>query len=295
MECKKKTGVIALDMGGTFIKYGLVSDRFDIEFADAVPADSGDDRETLLNRLAQALCNAGETAEKMNFHVRGIAVSTPGPFRYDTATSYMVGKYDSIYGIDLRAEFRHRAALLPEMPIEFMQDAAAFLLGEHTAGAAKGFENCMCVTLGTGVGYACILHNELLLNERKGPYYVLATQTDKATGKTVEELASGTALRQNNGVDVRTLAEKAKSGDDAARQVFAEQGLVIGRNLREIPELSKTQCLVIGGQISKDFALLEEGLRTGLGVRAHTLAIRPAHHPADAALIGAAKMLYSKL
>ena len=295
MQLSKNKCVIALDIGGTYIKYGIVLTDNSIVFEGQVPADSHDNKEDLLNRFAKAIIECKQAAEYKDLFIVGIAVSTPGPFDYKAGTSHMVGKYDAIYDIDLRKEFRTRAELRDNLPIEFMQDAAAFLLGEYLVGAAKGYDNCMCVTLGTGTGYACIKSNELLLNERKGPYYVLARQEYKKTGKLIEEIVSGTAIRRDYGEDAKSLATKAIAGDDNAIKIFHELGKVLGEALSEVKEIEDTECIVIGGQISKDFVLLEKGIAEGLGKFADEIKLTKAVYPAGAALIGASAMLRKQL
>ena len=287
-----KSCVIAIDMGGTFIKYGIVDEKLSILCDGSVPADSHDSREVLLNRLAEAIVKGIKAAKENGLAVRGVAISTPGPFDYAAGISHMVGKYDEIHDIDLRSEFRRRADLPCDLPIEFMQDAAAFLKGEHERGAAKGYKNCMCVTLGTGTGYACIIENELLLNERKGPYYVLARQPYKDSGKNVEDIVSGVAILKTYGEDAKTLAQKAKSGDNDAINAYFHLGKVLGEALLEIAEIKKVNRLVIGGQISKAFDLLYDGILAGLGKVGKNITVVPAKNPANAALIGAAMTLF---
>ena len=291
MSCKSQC-IVALDMGGTYIKYGLVDDNLSVLCDGSVPADSHDSREVLLDRLSEAIDKGLKAANDNGLFVRGIAISTPGPFDYAAGVSHMVGKYDEIYDIDLRSEFRRRADLPRDLPIEFMQDAAAFLKGEHEIGAAKGYRNCMCVTLGTGTGYACIIENELLLNERKGPYYVLARQPYKNTGKLIEEIVSGGAITKTYGRDAKTLAQKAKSGDNDAINAYFYLGKVLGEALLEVAETKKLNCLVIGGQISRDFDLLYDGILAGLGKLGENITVVPAKNPANAALIGAAVTLF---
>ena len=284
--------IIAVDMGGTFIKYGIVDNNNSVLCDGSVPADSHDSREVLLDRISEAIKNGNLCANENGLTVKGVAISTPGPFDYAAGRSFMVGKYDEIYDIDLRSEFHKRSGLSDDIPIEFMQDAAAFLIGEYASGAAKGFDNCMCVTLGTGTGYACLIDGKLLLNERKGPYYVLARQPYKDTGKNVEDFVSGVAIRKTYGEDAKSLAEKANIGDENAKEIFTYLGKILGESLSEVPEIKKVNRLVIGGQISKAFDLLYDGIILGLGENAKNISVVPALHPACAALIGATVNLF---
>lgn len=281
---------VAIDMGGTNIKYGVVSEDLSLLCSGAVPADSGRDAETLLCSLAEIVKLKKNYIEQQGNIFCGVAVSTPGPFDYKAGKSGMKGKYDSIYGIDLRKEIRERASLKDETEILFMQDAAAFLLGEYVAGNAKGENNCSCVTLGTGAGYACMQNGEILLNDKGGPYYVFAFQ--KYKDELIENLVSGRAIKKRFGVDGKTLFEKALAGDEYAKSAFYDIGKTVGEGLCEIPETAKIDKLIIGGQVAFSFSFLEKGIKDGLGDFGNRIKAEMAKYPADAALFGVAYKLF---
>lgn len=282
--------VVAMDMGGTNIKYGVVSDDLRLLSSGAVAADSDSDAETLLCRLAETVKRNKAVIERQGNVFRGVAVSTPGPFDYAAGKSGMRGKYDALYGVDLRKEIRERASLDESTAILFMQDAAAFLLGERVAGVATEETNCSCVTLGTGAGYACMQNGEILLNDKGGPYYVFAFQQYK--GERIENLVSGRAIKQRFGVDGKTLFERASAGDDDAVSAFYDIGKTIGEGLCEIPETATIDQLIIGGQVAFSFRFLEQGIKDGLGALGNKITVAMAKHPADAALFGVAYKLF---
>ncbi len=280
--------VIAIDMGGTYIKYGVVSSKGEILHSGKTPAKSSDSCDILLSRLCDAIRDLKEAVQGEGFKIRGIAVSTPGPFDYAAGKSGMKGKYDSIFGIDLRAEFRTRANLSVDMPIEFMQDAAAFLLGEYYGGAARGCENCACVTIGTGLGYACMLDGKMLLNERSGPYFVLAFSSYRDTNLRMEDIVSGTAILKNYGTDAKTLADKAYVGDRDAIAAYNKMGTALGEALMQIPEIKRVERIIIGGQIARSFDLMKDALYNSIGL---PVTFCEAEYPEGAALIGAASRI----
>lgn len=282
--------VISVDMGGTYIKYGVVSSTGEILHSGKTPAKSSDSREVLLNRLCGAIGELFCASKDNGYRICGIAVSTPGPFDYAAGKSGMKGKYDSIFGIDLREEFRTRANLPHDMPIEFMQDAAAFLLGEYYGGAARGVDNCACVTIGTGLGYACMLDGKILLNERGGPYFVLAFSPYRDTDKRMEDIVSGTAILKNYGLDAKTLADKAYAGDREAIAAYNKMGAALGEALKQIPEIKGVAKIIIGGQIARSFDLMEEALYNSIGL---SVVFCEAEYPEGAALIGAASRIFN--
>lgn len=284
-----KACIVAMDMGGTNIKFGVTELDGTLLFADHFPANSALEKEKLLARLSLALERSFAYAALRDLYPIGIAISTPGPFNYAEAKSGMVGKYDSIFGVDLRQAFRERVHLPPDMPIRFMQDAAAYLMGEAAQGAGKGEKNCICVTLGTGVGYACMMDGQPLLNERKGPYYVLATQTYKGTE--IEHLLSGRAIQRQYGRSAQELFEQAPN-DPNARAAFEKTGQILGEALLEIPEIHRVSRIILGGQVANAYPFIHTTLREALhsgGIKAE---VCRAKYLADAALIGAATHLF---
>ena len=110
--------------------------------------------------------------------------------------------------------------------------------------------------------------------------------------KDVEDIVSGVAILKTYGEDAKTLAQKAKSGDNEAINAYFHLGKVLGEALLEIAEIKKVNRLVIGGQISKAFDLLYDGILAGLGKVGKNITVVPAKNPANAALIGAAMTLF---
>src|SRR5262249_54775897 len=72
-------------------------------------------------------------------------------------------KYEDATDIDLSAWCRDRLGL--DLRIE--NDARLALLGEHYAGAGRGENSLVMMTLGTGIGTAAIIENRLL----RGPHF----------------------------------------------------------------------------------------------------------------------------
>ena len=115
-----------------------------------------------------------------------VGVAVPGPFDYDAGVSAMTHKLAPLRNVDLRGELS--AALgLPPQAFAFLNDAAAFLLGEWWAGAARARRRAMGVTLGTGLGSAYLDEGKIVTGE--GELYTRpfrgapVEQTDLARGR----------------------------------------------------------------------------------------------------------------
>ena len=147
---------LCADVGGTQIKAAVLEETGEpaggIERFDAC---SGLPRDALLGHLAG--CLAASAAGKGG--VRGVRLAMPGPFDYDKGVCLIdgLGKYAALYGVDLRVELgtRLRGALgAAAEDIRFINDVAAFALGELRFGCARGTERAVFICIGTGCGSA---------------------------------------------------------------------------------------------------------------------------------------------
>ncbi|MFK4069795.1 ROK family protein [Streptomyces sp. NPDC029674] len=230
--------------------------------------------------------------------VWGVAV--PGPFDYDKGIARFegVGKFDDLYGIDVRAVLLDGVRPRPSETV-FLNDAHAFLLGEWRAGAARGHDRCVGITLGTGVGSAFLVAGEV---RHTGPGVPPQGRIDlvEAGGRPLEDSVSRRAIlarygredghRQGGGgapdFDVRTIAERARAGERRARQVLDEAFTTLGTVLAPRLRAFDATVLVVGGAMAVSWDLLRPALRAGLGDTPVTL--RPAGLGGNAALVGAA-------
>jgi glucokinase len=276
--------VLAIDAGGTFFKSALVADGHILnDTMRSEPVNSAGPAEPILAAyrtiVHQALARAGRIA--------GIGVATPGPFDYAAGMSRMTHKFQSILGLDLREAMRNGTGLPADVPIRFAHDAHAFLLGEYRHGAAQGFANVACITLGTGIGSGWIINHQLRTNEVGGPLVRLFTLP--CEGATLEDFASGrgivAAYGQGSHLTAKEIARRAREEHDRqAQDVFAKLGTRIGKTIAPLIAHYQIECLIFGGQIANNFDLFGNSVAATLdrGV------IRQAQHIDTAALIGAA-------
>lgn len=84
-----------------------------------------------------------------------LGIAMPGPYDYPNGVSLIKdqGKMKSLYGLSVKNLLAEKLQIDPRQ-IVFTNDAEAFLLGESLAGAGRGFENSIGLTLGTGLGSA---------------------------------------------------------------------------------------------------------------------------------------------
>lgn len=91
--------------------------------------------------------------------ISGASLAFPGPFDYEHGISRMQHKLHSLYGVDLKSALATRFHWNP-VQLRFLNDAAAFTLGEAGAGAGQNGRRILGITLGTGIGAAFALRIE---------------------------------------------------------------------------------------------------------------------------------------
>ncbi|SDL62651.1 ROK family protein [Arthrobacter sp. ok362] len=229
------------------------------------------------------------------------AVAIPGPFDYGLGIGLFehVGKFDSLYGVDVRQELMTQILPVPAF-IHFLNDADAFGIGEYAAGAAKGHERAVCITLGTGVGSVFLDSGE---PRKTGPGLPPNGEAYRLNfrGRPLEDTISRRAIRQayarSTGMipdpvpDVREIAERSRAGDENAKLVLRNAFECLGVALSTAVSGFDASVLVVGGSIARSWDIVEPAVRQGLMQAVPALAeldVRPAGRPADAALLGAA-------
>ena len=216
-----------------------------------------------------------------------LAVAVPGPFDHERGIGRYqgVGKFEALRDVDLRAAL---APLLPAgVAISFHHDADAFLIGEWWAGAARGHSCAVGITLGTGVGSSFLRDGAIV---RAGPGIPPEGRVDllRYAGLPLEDTVSRRAIRRayeggSAGPDVREIAERARQGDRAAADVFAQAFRALGAVLDPCLRACGATVLVVGGSIAASWDLVAGPLRAATAVT-----VEPARHLAEAPLLGAA-------
>ncbi len=227
-----------------------------------------------------------------------LAVAMPGPFDYEAGIGAFadVGKFDALAGVDVGAGLLARLLPAPER-IVFVNDAAAFGLGEWLVGAARDSDRAVAITLGSGIGSAFVDSGAVVSSGPTVPPngYVYRLEID---GNPLESVVSRRAIRAAyaaaggaTDADVREIAERAASADPLAYRAFTEPLRRLGTALAPWLARFAAQVLVVGGGISESWALVEPALREGLRRQSSAVAelpIRRAGNPDAATAIGAA-------
>lgn len=291
--------VPVLDIGGSHVTAALVDPALGSVVPGTVhraPIDPAAGAEAIVGGIvdtgARLTAAAGATW----------GVAMPGPFDYQAGLAWFagVGKFESLYGVDLGSMLTAR---LPGPPasVRFLNDAEAFLIGEWRFGAASGHDRCVGLTLGTGIGSAFLAGGVI---RQDGPGVPPEGRADLLSidGKPLEETVSSRAIRaayqrRNTtadetevDVDVAEIAHRALSGSDPDATAVIESAFTrLGETLRPWLKAFGATALVVGGSMVGSWSLIGPPLRAGLDSDYEgRLTVTVAAEPEYAALLGAA-------
>lgn len=150
--------VLACDMGGTRIKYGIIENGMVVR-QEVMPAESHMGLARRLPALADALTRLCERHGCAAGDCDGIGVSFPSVIDVHSGRALAAfGKYPDAMDVDLRAWARDGLGL----PLAIENDARMALIGEWRAGAGRGCDNVVMMTLGTGIGVAAVIEGRVL-------------------------------------------------------------------------------------------------------------------------------------
>ena len=142
--------ILAFDIGGTFIKYALCNDNFELTEKNKIPTNAKQGGQVIIQRIIDII----ESYENID----RVAISTAG--QVDSEHGVVVYSTDNIpyyTGMRVKSLIENKTGI----PTFVENDVNAAALGEAHFGAAKGESDFICLTLGTGVGGAIFLNNKL--------------------------------------------------------------------------------------------------------------------------------------
>ncbi len=281
--------VLALDVGGTSVKLAL-ADTGGLPIRGTVGQldfDAGGTKEEILAAFRQAALEGRRMAETAGLTLLGLGVAFPGPFDFDLGMSRMAHKMPAIKDVPLTPVFQGAAG---ELPVRYLHDSTAYLLGEASSGAAAGASSPALTMLGTGFGFAYMRDGRVRVTRSQRPH--IALWNAPFLSGTVEDYVSRRAIRARyaalagaeNPPDVLDIACKARAGEVAAIDTFYQAGQLLASILRPVLQALACDILVVGGQIARSADLFLRAVESGLDIP-----VRVARHLDDAALRGAAR------
>lgn len=250
--------VACFDVGGTFIKYGIVNEHGEIIEKSKMQTPNHD-----CNVEIPKMINDKVEELKNKHRIDAVGISTAG--KVDSDKGVVVFASDNLpkySGAKLADEISDKLGI----PCYVENDVNAAALAESWMGASKGVDTFVCVTLGTGIGGAIIINGKLFKGVMGGSgevgHMIVSQGGEKcncgsngcyeryaSTSSLVRSYSnkSGLPMEELNG---KVIFDKINEKQPLAMEVYNEflENIVIG--LVNITHIFDPGLIVIGGGIS---------------------------------------------
>ena len=267
--------VIGVDIGGTFIKAGVVDKAGNILSSIKVPTNSKQGKveviKTIIFAIERLMPNYGMSKYgKSKSRISHIGIGVPGSV--DTKKGVIIHSPNTpLSNVPLakilQKKFRKKVIL--------ENDANCFGIAEAKAGAGRRYNTVLCLTLGTGIGSALVVDGKLY--KGKGGAPELGHTTININGPKcscgsfgcVEEYVSSRGLLRiarhhginaNDPKDVFLAAKSSNKSAINAIKTFEEYGRLLGTALANFVDAFDPDIIVLGGQISKSWTYFNKSM-----------------------------------
>jgi glucokinase len=293
--------VLGIDIGGTSLKFGLVSPNGDITAHKKYETTP-----FVKNGFERSMAAAIKEYLKEYPGLLGVGMGFPGLLSADRKRVILL---PNIPGVKDMLIVDYLAKEIPGLKVKIENDAKCAALGEFQFGPNKGQDNFVCVTLGTGVGSGAIINRQLFIGARGNGMEI--GHMLMGGGKTMEQQIglyhlldyakdvvnqSPESILYNKDLNTHLLREAAERKDKAALKVFDYLGTVLGEAMVSVIRVLDLDCIIVGGGISNAFEFflpsMEQAIRKNLpSYYTSNLKIKKASLSNDAGLLGAAGLI----
>ena len=314
-----KGKAIGIDLGGTFIKAGVVDGRGNVLSRVKLPTDADKDRAAVIENLTAAADQARRKAGLTWRSVRAVGLGSPGIFEPPLGLVHHCPNLKCLEGKELAGPFAE-ALGRPKRSVVLENDANVAAYAEAWVGAGRDVDSLVLFTLGTGIGGGIILNNEIwrgawAAGAELGHQVLFADGVRCACGNQgcLEAYASATAMvrrlkeavsggrqsrlagdvKAGREVTARDICEAAKAGDRTCRALMEETGRFLGVAVANMLNILNVERIIFTGGMTAAGALLLNPIRAEVRRRTLPLVRRGvkivfSRMGNDAGLIGAA-------
>ncbi len=264
-------GIIAgADVGGTMLKLALFTEEGTLLRKWSVKTPGREEIDTLFSLIGGEFLKKAEAFKEEYGPLRAAGINLPGPVKADghLANCVNLGMDGCYPAIELEK--------ILGVPCAAANDANGAALGEAYFGAARGYENVVMLTLGTGIGSGVIVDGKLIAGNRGmgGEIGHLVVRPDEtvpcncgnrgcleqyasangcvrvAKKLLLEKTETESRLRDIPDFNCKDVFDVAEEGDPIASETLEIFGDTLGLALAHVFHVIDPDIFVIGGGVS---------------------------------------------
>lgn len=265
--------IIGIDLGGTSIKFGVLSLDGVVEDKWTIKTNTSENGKFIVTDIIESIKEYLSDKNLTTDDIHGIGMGSPGQIDYEKGT------VRGAYNLGWAEEQEVKSVFEYELGISFVidNDANVAALGEAWKGAGNNSPDVIFITLGTGVGGGVII-NRQLVHGKKGAAGEIGHMLVDANGfkctcgniGCLETVASATGivnlatkyaneysegnelvkLVNERKATAKDVFEFAKEGNDFANFVVEEFAKYLGKTCSQLANVLNPDYIVIGGGVS---------------------------------------------
>ncbi|MEL5959508.1 ROK family protein [Streptomyces sp. CLV115] len=297
--------VAALDIGGTKIAAALVDGDGSLLVRAQRPTPAREGAESVMGAVTEVLAEL--SGSPLWGRATAVGIGSAGPVDASAGTVSPV----NVPGWRDFPLVERVGKAVGGLPVELVGDGVAMTAAEHWLGAARGYDNALCMVVSTGVGGGLVLGGRLHPGPTGNAGHIGHVCVDLdgdpcpcGSRGCVERIASGPNIARRaleagwrpgpeGDASAAAVAASARAGDRIALASFERAAQALAAGIAATATLVEIDIAVIGGGVAGAGDVLFTPLRRALRQYATLSFIRqievaPAVMGTDAGLVGAA-------
>ncbi|MCX7706046.1 MAG: ROK family protein [bacterium] len=307
---------IGIDLGGTYIKYGLVDVEGNILKKGILPtnAEKGS-RDIVIEQMSCAIKDAWDE------NIEGIGIGTPGVVD-NNGIVFESPNLPGWHNFNVKEVFEKKFG--KKVVVE--NDANSIVWGEYLFGAGKGTRTIICLTLGTGLGGGVVINGKLLrgaiysaaelghmvvdyrgrkcgcgsvgcIEAYVGRDYIVKSAIRKI--RKGEKTVLSKMVKDLTEITPKMISDAYQKGDKLAEKVWIEMATALGAFLAGLVNMLNPDRIILAGGIAQAGEILFSTVRKTIAERAmkvlaKTVEVVPAGLGNDAGIISGAALIFQK-
>lgn len=285
-----KEYAVAIDLGGTNLKGGIISGAGDITHYRIIPSEIERGPEKIVKNLTNMIGSLLEKAGAEQKTIQGIGVATPGII--DPVFGGLTGGAENLPGWK-NTPFMRIIHDTFNYPVFAHNDVTATVLGEYTYGAGRGEKNIVLASFGTGIGGGIIIDGRLYGGAAgyageighlvtsfggetcgcgvKGCWEAYASlggivrTVRKHLKDTLKNSSIFTTITKADDADIpRILFDAARDDDPAVLEIVDEIGTYTAVGVGSLINILNPELFIIGGGIAEAGSIYLEAIKRHL-------------------------------
>ncbi|WP_342416232.1 ROK family glucokinase [Paenibacillus sp. FSL R10-2782] len=307
---------VGVDLGGTAIKVGICNEDGQLLHTYEGPTETAKGVDVVISNIEKYVRHIVEQSPYEWDQLKGVGAGVAG-FTNVREGIIVLAPNIGFRDVPIRALLEERIG----KPVKIDNDANVAALGEAWAGAGKGIENCVCYTLGTGVGGGIIINGKIYqgFSGMAGEIGHISVVPDleaiqcgcgkmgcletvsSATGiirmaNDAVERGDRTSLALVDQIAAKEVFDAAKAGDEVALRIVKRAAFYLGKSMAAVATVLNPELFIVGGGVSKAGDFLFEEMRLVYAKLTpeplqQGVFIVPAALGNDAGIVGAAGLL----